>query len=104
MSAGPDGGIDYFIHQYFSQRGWQSYKMDQGGGVFDRLLVSPKAFHLYVEAKRKGVGGLRPQQEVWGQMMQGRINHGRRRAHVACIAPINSRDAVRRLYERFKDC
>ena len=96
-------GIEEYFREYFSQRGWLVYKMDQGGGVADRLAVSPKGWHLYVEFKRPGKEVLDPAQVLWADGMRKRIAAGKRGRHIAVLGPINTRMQVRRLYESYKD-
>lgn len=102
--VGPEGRVEEYLREYFSQRGWLVYKCAWGGGAADRLLISPRGFHLYVELKRPGKDKLDAAQVAWGNELANRVLAGKRHLDVAIVGPINSRDGVRALYEQYRDC
>lgn len=99
---GPEKGVETYTATLFRRAGWLVYKMDQGGGVADRLMVSPKGLHLWVEFKRPGKDELDPQQVAWAKDMRKRMA-GRQRPYVAVVGPINSREGARALLGCYKD-
>lgn len=107
MSRGPEGRVEDYLRDYFKQRGWLVYKMDQGGGVADRLLISPKGFHLWVELKKPGKGTLDPAQVAWAKDIRNRLfahDDGQiRLKSISVVGPINSHEGVRALHGCFKD-
>lgn len=97
--TGPEARVEDYLRDYFKQRGWIVYKMDQGGGVADRLLISPLGFHLWVELKRPGKTELDPAQIAWRDNMIDRLTSGHKTG--IAVRLINSHSEVRQLYQSF---
>jgi hypothetical protein len=100
--AGPEGRVELFLCMLFKQAGWLVYKLTCGGGIADRLLISPNGFHLYIECKRPGKDKLDPAQVAWAKEVRGRIERGARGEHVAVVS-CNSRDQARALFAAYRD-
>lgn len=99
----PEGRVEDFLRDTFKLAGWHVHKLLWGGGAYDRLLISPLAFHLYVELKRPGKDTLDPAQVKWGINMAARMRAGNRSDHMA-FEFVNSREHVRALYAKYRDC
>lgn len=101
--ARPEGQVEDFFCRTFRLGGWKVYKCAWGGGAYDRLAISPKAFHLYVEIKKPGKNVLDPAQIAWRDDMLERIGDTTRKFDIALAGPINCREQVRALYAKYRD-
>jgi hypothetical protein len=99
--AGPEKGVELYCCTLFRGAGWKVYKMDQGGGVADRLMISPMGFHLWVEFKRPGKDELDPQQVAWAKDMRLRLSRASH-FYAGVVGPVNSREQCREIYETYK--
>lgn len=98
-----ESAIESYAVRYFREQGWLCYKTDLGGGFYDHLFISPKAFHLYVEFKPPNKIKLSAAQEMWATMMHERIWAGNKPYNVALRGPINNRTEVRMLYSLYRN-